>query len=85
MESKSLTWEELANKISEMPPLERKETVKVWSEDRPLHTNVSLCKESEDMCYYEDSPEDGCDIRSSFDEDADISVALEAGKYYLWE
>ena len=84
MERKILTWEELANKINQMSPLERKESVKVWGDGLNLCDDVCLTKESEDMCYDEDYPEDGCEVRSSFDEGCDIVVALEAGKYCLY-
>ena len=84
MERKILTWEELANKINQMSPLERKESVKVWAEECNLCNNVCLTKESEDMCYDEDYPGDGCDVRSNFEENSSIKVALEAGKYYLY-
>ena len=84
MERKILTWEELANKINQMSPLERKESVKVWAEECNLCDDVCLTKESEDMCYDEDYPGDGCDVRSNFEENSSIKVALEAGKYYLY-
>ena len=84
MERKILTWEELANKINQMSPLERKESVKVWAEECNLCNDVCLTKESEDMCYDEDYPGDGCDVRSNFEENSSIKVALEAGKYYLY-
>lgn len=84
MERKILTWEELANKINQMSPLERKENVKVWAEECNLCNDVCLTKESEDMCYDEDYPGDGCDVRSNFEENSSIKVALEAGKYYLY-
>ena len=84
MERKILTWEELANKINQMSPLERKESVKVWAEECNLCNDVCLTKESEDMCYDEDYPEDGCELMSNFDENSSIKVALEAGKYYLY-
>ena len=84
MERKILTWEELANKINQMSPLERKESVKVWAEECNLCNDVCLTKESEDMCYDEEYPGDGCDVRSNFNEGCDIAVALEAGKYYLY-
>lgn len=83
MERKILTWEDLANKISQMSPEERKESVKVWGEERPLCDDVCLTKDSEDMCY-EDGYPDECDARSNFDKDCNIVVALEADKYYLW-
>ncbi len=84
MERKILTWEDLANKINQMPPLERKESVKVWADECNLCDDVCLTKESEDMCYDEDYPGDGCDVRSNFEENSSIKVALEAGKYYLY-
>ena len=84
MERKILTWEDLANKINQMSPLERKESVKVWAEECNLCNDVCLTKESEDMCYDEDYPGDGCDVRSNFKENSSIKVALEAGKYYLY-
>ena len=84
MERKILTWEELANKINQMSPLERKESVKVWAEECNLCNDVCLTKESEDMCYDEDYPGDGCDVRSNFEENSSIKVAIEAGKYYLY-
>ena len=59
-ERKILTWEELANKINQMSPEERKESVKVWGDERPLCDDVCLTKEDEDLCYDEDWPEDGC-------------------------
>ena len=84
MERKILTWEELANKINQMTPEERKESVKVWGDERNLCDDVCLTKESEDMCYDEDYPEDGCELMSNFEENSSIKVALEAGKYYLY-
>ena len=84
MERKVLTWERLAEKISEMSPEERKESVKVWGEERPLCDDVCLTKEDEDLCYDENWPEDGCYVRSEFDKDSNISIALEAGKYCLY-
>ena len=84
MERKILTWEDLANKINQMSPLERKESVKVWAEECNLCNDVCLTIESEDMCYDEDYPGDGCDVRSNFEENSSIKVALEAGKYYLY-
>lgn len=84
MERKILTWEELANKINQMSPSERKERVKVWPEGYSLRDDVCLTKESEDMCYDEDYPEDGCDLISNFEENSSIKVALPAGKYYLY-
>ena len=84
MERKILTWEDLANKINQMSPLERKESVKVWADECNLCDDVCLTKESEDMCYDEDYPGDGCDVRSNFEENNSIKVALEAGKYYLY-
>ena len=84
MERKILTWEELANKINQMSPLERKESVKVWAEECNLCDDVCLTKESEDMCYDEDYPGDGCNVRSNFEENSSIKVALPAGKYYLY-
>ena len=84
MERKILTWEELANKINQMSPLERKESVKVWVDECNLCDDVCLTKESEDMCYDEDYPGDGCDVRSNFEENSSIKVALPAGKYYLY-
>ena len=84
MERKILTWEDLANKINQMTPEERKESVKVWGEERNLCDDVCLTKENEDMCYDEDYPEYGCELMSNFDENSSIKVALEAGKYYLY-
>ena len=84
MERKILTWEDLANKINQMTPEERNESVKVWAEECNLCDDVCLTKESEDMCYDEDYPGDGCDVRSNFEENSSIKVALEAGKYYLY-
>ena len=84
MERKILTWEDLANKINQMSPLERKESVKVWAEECNLCNDVCLTKESEDMCYDEDYPGDGCDVRSNFDKGTNLAVSLEAGKYYLY-
>ena len=84
MERKILTWEDLANKINQMTPEERKESVKVWAEECNLCNDVCLTKESEDMYYDEDYPGDGCDVRSNFEENSSIKVALEAGKYYLY-
>ena len=84
MKRKILTWEDLANKINQMTPEERNERVKVWGEERNFCDDVCLTKESEDMCYDEDYPGDGCDVRSNFEENSSIKVALEAGKYYLY-
>lgn len=84
MERKVLTWEDLANKISQMSPEERKETVKVWQEDCPLCDDVCLSKEIEDLCYNEDYPAEGCGLRSDFEDDDNISVALKSGTYYLY-
>ena len=84
MERKVLTWEDLAEKISQMSTEERKESVKVWADECNLCGDVCLTKESEDMCYDEDYPSDGCELRSEFEQDANIGVALEAGKYYLY-
>ena len=84
MERKVLTWEDLANKISQMTPEEKKETVKVWQEDCSLCDDVCLTKEEEDLCYNEDYPSEGCSLRSDFDEDDNISVALKSGTYYLY-
>ena len=84
MEREILTWEDLANKINQMTPEERNERVKVWGDERNLCDDVCLTKESEDMCYDEDYPEDGCGLMSNFEENSSIKVALEAGKYYLY-
>lgn len=84
MERKILTWNDLANKINQMTLEERAEKVKVWGDGRSLCDDVCLTKESEDMCYDEDYPEDGCELMSNFDENSSIKVALEAGKYYLY-
>ena len=84
MERKLLTWEDLAEKMSQMSTEERKESVKVWADECNLCGDVCLTKESEDMCYDEDYPSDGCELRSEFDKDRNICVALEAGKYYLY-
>lgn len=83
MERKILTWGDLANNISQMSPSERNERVKVWGEESPLCDDVILTKENEDICYDEDCPSDGCNVRSNFDEDSHLRVALEAGIYYL--
>ena len=84
MERKILTWEELANKINQMSPEERKESVKVWGDERIFCDGVFLTKENEDMCYDEEYPEDGCEVRSNFTKDCNLGVALKAGKYYLY-
>lgn len=84
MERKVLTWEDLANKISQMTPSEKKETVKVWGDERALCKDVFLTKNDEDMCYDEDYPAEGCDLRSNFDEGDNIEVALKSGTYYLY-
>ena len=84
MERKVLTWEDLANKISQMTPEEKKETVKVWADECNLCNDVCLVKEDEDLCYHEDYPSEGCSLRSDFEEDDDISVALKSGTYYLY-
>ena len=84
MKRKILTWEDLANKINQMTPEERNERVKVWGEERDFCDDVCLTKESEDMCYDEDYPGDGCDVRSNFDKGTNLAVSLEAGKYYLY-
>lgn len=62
MERKILTWNDLANKINQMTLEERAEKVKVWGDGRSLCDDVCLTKESEDMCYDEDYPEDGCEL-----------------------
>ena len=49
MKRKILTWEELANKIGQMSPEERKESVKVWGDERNFCDDVFLTKESEDI------------------------------------
>ena len=84
MERKVLTWEDLAEKINQMSPEERKESVKVWGDERNFCDDVCLTKDSEDMCYDEDEPEYGCEPRSNFTKDCNLGVALEAGKYYLY-
>lgn len=84
MERKILTWEDLADKINQMSPEELKESVKVWADECNLCDDVCLTKESEDMCYDDDYPEDGCEVRSEFEEGRNLGVALEAGKYYLY-
>ena len=83
MERKVLTWEVLAEKINQMSPEERKESVKVWGDERNFCDDVCLTKESEDMCYDEYYPEYGCEARSNFTKDCNPGVALGAGKYYL--
>ena len=83
-ERKILTWEELANKINQMSPEERKESVKVWGDERNFCDDVFLTKESDDMCYDEQYPGCGCDVRSNFTKDCNLVVALEADKYYLY-
>lgn len=84
MERKVLTWEDLANKISQMTPSERKENVKVWADECSLCEDVCLTKESEDMCYNEDYPAEGCSLKSDFDEGDNIKLALKAGTFYLY-
>lgn len=83
MERKSLTWKELADRINKMSDGQKNELVRVWGEDRPLSDGVWLDVENEDMCYDPDCPEDGCEVRSNWEERDQLIVALPAGKYYL--
>ena len=41
-ERKILTWEDLAEKINQMSPEERKESVKVWGDERNFCDDVFL-------------------------------------------
>lgn len=82
MALKALTWEDLTNKINQMTPEEKKENVKVWGNDIYCD-RVVLTKESEDMCYDEDDPGGMCEVRSNFDKDIELGVALKANTYFL--
>lgn len=82
MALKSLTWEDLADKINQMTPEVKGEKVKVWGEDIYCD-RVVLTKESEDMCYDEDDPGGMCEVRSNFDVGIKLKVALKANTYYL--
>jgi len=84
MERKVLTWDDLASKISQMSPSERNEEVKVWGDERNFCDDVCLTKDSEDICYDEDYPGEGCEARSNFDKGTNLVVALKAGVYYLY-
>ena len=83
MSRKGLTWDDLANKINQMTPEEKKETVKVWGSELQFCDYVVLTKECEDMCCDEEYPSDGCDVRSNFEEGTELHVALKANTYYL--
>ena len=84
MARKGLTWEDLANKINQMTPEEKKELVKVGGSELPICDFVILTKDSEDLCYdEEDFPCAVCDVRSNFDEGTNLGVALKANTYYL--
>ena len=83
MSRKGLTWDDLANKINQMAPEEKKELVKVWLEDQPLYQNVFLLKEKVDICYDKEDPERMCGARSDFDEGTKLCVELKANTYYL--
>ena len=83
MDRKGLTWEDLANKINQMTPEEKKELVKVGGSDVPLCDFVILTKDSEDLCYDVDDTYGECDQRSYFDEGTKLGVALKANTYYL--
>jgi len=81
---KYLSWKELAEKINSMSEEEQNKSVKVWGEDNPLSEEVLLENHNQDMCYDKEDFERGCDFRSNFDDECDLGVALEAGKYYLF-
>ena len=83
MKQKALTWKDLADKISQMTPEEKNETVKVWGSELQICDDVVLTKESEDMCCDEEYPSGGCDVRSNFEEGTELYVALKANTYYL--
>ena len=84
MLSKVLTWEELADMISKMSSEEKKESVKVCNEYGLICSEICLCKENQDMCYYKKYEDEGCDLRGNLDQNEEIIVALEKGKFYLW-
>ena len=83
MDRKGLTWDDLANKINQMTPEEKKESVKVWLEDQPLYQNVFLEKEKVDICSDKEDPERMCGTRSDFVEGTELCVELKANTYYL--
>lgn len=83
MKRKALTWKDLADKISQMTPEEKKELVKVGGSELPLCDFVILTKDSEDLCYDADETHGECDPRSYFDEGTKLGVALKANTYYL--
>jgi len=85
----SLTWEELANEINDMPIEERSKKIKVVAGGDYSVTDreVAFCKiGKEALCYDKNIPFIMCEPKSEFDGDkeADVKVAIESGEYCLF-